>query len=202
MHLKFMKKKILILSFLISKAIIACECPELKSVSKDLTVNYDVIFFGKVDSIAPCSTQGKSFVYFTINELYKGTTLPHVKIDFDCSSACLMSFAKDEQWLMYITYKKFDLLTVNLCSHSRKYFNDATQDFYQIAAQRTFEEEKQFLKATLGIQSFTQKNDLAEQEAQRQRNEQPSGMNKLLLLFISFAAMAIVYFVTRNKNKK
>ena len=197
-----MKKKIAILLFLISKAIIACECPELKPVSKELTANYDVIFFGKVDSVAYCSTQGKSFVYFTIDELYKGTTLQHIKIDFDCSSACLMSFAKDEQWLMYTTYKKFDLLTVNLCSHSRKYFNDATQDFYQIAAQRSFEEEKQFLKTTLGIQSYSQKNDLAEQEAQMQRNEQPNGMNKLILLLISFITMAIVYFVTRNKNKK
>src|ERR1700739_2515548 len=115
-----MKKNIFILFLLFSKIIIACECPELKPVSKELIEKYDVVFFGKVDSVGSCSTQGQSFVYFSVNELYKGTTQQQVKIEFDCSSACLMSFAKDEQWLMYTTYKKFDFLTVNLCSHSRK----------------------------------------------------------------------------------
>jgi hypothetical protein len=34
------------------------------------------------------------------------------------------------------------------------------------------------------------------------RNEQPSGINKLILLAISFIVMAIVYYVTRKKNGK
>ena len=196
-----MKKNILFLFFLISKITIACECPPLKPVSEEICKNYDVIFSGKVDSVSACSTQGKSAAYFSVSELYKGSADQYVKVDFDCSSACMMSFSKGEEWIMYTTFQRFDLLVVNLCSHSRKFFTDASQDYYQLNAQRTFEAEKQFLKITLGIHSFTQKNELSQQEEIKSRNEQPSGVNKLWLLLISFTVMAIVYFVSRKKNK-
>ena len=198
-----MKKKcILFLFFLFSKIIFSCECPSLQPISKTLCTNYDVIFFGKVDSVSACMKEGIATAYFTIKELYKGNVEQEVKIDFDCSSACMMSFEKDDEWLVYSTYQRFDLMTVNLCGHSRKLVNDAAQDVYELTAQRTFEQEKQFLKLMLGVQSFVKKNPINRQQSDlKPHNDQPSGMNKLLLLLVSFLVMAIVYYVTRNKKR-
>lgn len=198
-----MKKYIPFLFFLLSEMTFACECPAIKPISNDSFKNYDVIFTGRVDSVSACLTDGNSTAYFFINELYKGAVQQHQKVDFDCSSECMMSFSKDEEWIIYATYQRFDLMTVKLCGHSRKLFTDVSQDYYQMAAQRTFEEEKQFLKTTLGTHSFIQNNEQSQQQDDaKSRNEQPSGINKLWLLLISFATMAIVYFVTKNKNKK
>ena len=168
-----------------------------------MSAKYNVIFFGKVDSVAPCKVNGIATAYFTIIELYKGTVEQHIKVDFDCSSACMMSFAKNEEWIMYTTYQRFNLLMVNFCEHSRKLVKDGTPDASGIAAGRTFTEEKEFLQTTLGIQNFIKANDLNKQQAEmRPHNDQPSAMNKLWLLVISFGAMVIVYVVSRNKNKK
>jgi hypothetical protein len=197
-----MKKNILFLFILFSKIILACECPTITPVSKELCNNYDVIFFGKVDSVSLCDVVSGATAYFTINELYKGAVQQKLKINFDCSSSCMMSFSKDEEWLIYATYQQFDVLNVILCSHSRKYFNEASQDYYQVQAQRTFEQEKQFLETTLGTQRYPQTNEINQQNGDIPHNEQPGGIYKLGLLLISFATMAIVYFVTRNKNRK
>ncbi len=197
-----MKKQILFLFFLISKFTFACECPPLQPVSKDLCNSYDVIFYGKVDSVSACGISGFATVYFSINELYKGNSEQKTKINFDCISACLMSFEKNEEWIIYASYKRFDELAIKLCEHSRKHFANEKDDFYQINSHRSFEQEKQFLNTTFGIQSFIHNNELNNQQADfKPHNDQPSGMNKLLLLFISFVAMALVYYVTRNKKK-
>ena len=196
-----MNKGIIILLLLFSKAVSACECPTTNPITKETCNHYDVIFSGKVDSVSVCRS-GIAKAYFTVNQLYKGTSQQHVEINFDCSSACLMSFESSQEWLMYTTYKKFDLLVVDLCGHSRKFFSDPSEDIYQLTAQRTFEGEKEFLKTTLGLQPLAQNNELVQQPGSMEpRNEQPSGNGKLILLFISFAVMAIVYFVTRKKNK-
>lgn len=197
-----MKKYIPFLFLLLSKITFACECPTFKPISNEQFKNYDVIFTGKVDSVSACLADGRSRAYFFISELYKGNVTKRLKVDFDCSSACMMSFSKEEEWLMYANYSRFDRLVINLCGHSRKFFSDPSQDYYQMAAERSFEEEKEFLKTTLGIHSFKSKNDLYQPEAElKSRNEQPDGINKLWLLLISGTTMAIVYFVARKKNK-
>ena len=198
-----MKKRITFLFFLLSKTIFACECPSINPISKDLFKSYDVIFSGKIDSVSACPDDGKSRAYFFIDELYKGNVLQHVEVNFDCSSECLMSFSKEEKWLMYATYQRFDMLVVSLCSHSRKSFYEASQDYYQMAAQRTFEEEKQFLKSSLGLHPFLPNNELSQQQKDfGSRNKQPSGGSIVFLLLISCAVMAIIYIILKNKNKK
>jgi hypothetical protein len=198
-----MKKAFLILLLIVTKAVSSCECPTLSPISKEACETYDVIFSGNIDSVSACGTEGQAIAYFTINELYKGTITQQLKVSFDCSSECLMSFAKGETWLMYATYKRFDFLTVTICGHSRKQFAVESEDFYAMAAQRTFEEEKQFLKTTLGTQEYMktivplqQLMDVSE------RNVQPSGTGKLVLLVISLAVMVAVYYLIRKKNDK
>ena len=196
-----MKKNILLFCLLFSKLSFSCQCPTLPPISIDLCKNYDVIFYGKVDSVSACPSDGISSAYFTINELYKGATEQHVKVDFDCSSECLMNFSKNDEWIMYASYQRFNLMTVNICGHSRKFFNDGTQDIYQLAAQRTFEQEKQFLQTAIGIQPFIKNNELNEQQTEmRPHNDQPSAINKLWLLLISFTAVVIIYYVSRKKK--
>ena len=123
--------------------------------------------------------------------------------NFDCASSCMMSFAKNEEWLIYANYQRFDVAMVKLCSQSRKQFKASEQDFYLAAAQRTFEQEKEFLKTELGIQPFikTEKWNNDQQEY-KPHNEQPSGMNKIYLLLVSFAVMILIYIITRKNKKK
>lgn len=199
-----MNKSTLIVLLLFSKTLFACECPTLQPISKELSSAYNAIFLGKVDSVSAANAKGICTAYFTINELYKGNIQQHVKVDFDALSECMMSFEVNEQWLMYCTYQMFDVLNVNICSHSRKLFDvtNGEQDFYQLASQRTFEEEKLFLHTTLSIQPFGGKNEMNQQQIDfRPHNDQPSATNKLLLLLSSFAVMLMVYFITRKKNK-
>jgi hypothetical protein len=196
-----MKKIITLLFLFVSAYSFACQCPVLAPVSKELAAGYDVVFSGKIDSVGACSTKGIATVYFTISELYKGTTEKHLNAAFDCASECLMSFAQGEEWLIYSKYEKFDLLKIDICGHSRKNFNDDAKDIYLIAAQRSFLQEKEFLKTTFGLQYFIEANDLNKQhEEVGPHNDQPSGMGKITLLLISFAVMGIVYFVTRKKK--
>ncbi len=193
-------KKILFIIILFSKTLFAYECPPLQSISKELTNNYNVIFWGKVDSVSSTNAKGKSNAYFTIKELYKGSVLQHVKVIFDENSDCMMSFEKNDEWLMYCTFQRFDELSVNICSHSRKLFKDPEDDFYQLEALRTFEEEKLFLKLIFKIHPFAKNNELNNKQIDfKPHNDQPSGINKLVLLLVSFGAMLIVYFVTRKK---
>lgn len=194
-------KKLLLSYFLLTACLsFACECPPLAPVSLTNAQGYDVLFYGSVDSVSACDPKGKAIAYFTITELYKGNVVKHVPLNFDCASECLMSFAKGEQWLVYAKYEKFDFLKVTLCDHSRKKFMDATQDIYQFAAGRTFEDEKLFLNKSFGLQQFIQENSLNKQQNELgPKNQQPTAWGKVILLFVSLTAMGLVYFFTRKK---
>ncbi|MBA3706773.1 MAG: hypothetical protein H0W84_13005, partial [Bacteroidetes bacterium] len=140
--------------------------------------------------------------YFTINELYKGSVEQHLKVDFDCSTACMMSFSKNDEWLIYAIFQRFDLITVSICEHSRKNFSDSSQDIYQLNSGRTFAQEKQFLNTALNIQPFAKNNELNSQQNELgPHNDQPSATNKLWLLLTSILVMAIVYYLTRYKKQ-
>lgn len=188
-----------LLVFLATNSAFACKCAPLPTVTKEACDGYNVIFSGHVDSVSACDDKGISIAYFAIDELYKGNVMQNIKVEFDCSTSCLMSFSKGESWLMYTNYAKFDLLTVSLCSHTRKFFAEESQDIYALSAQQTFEQEKQLLKKTLGIQPFK---EIVQPGDVTGRNTQPSGMSKLILIAVSFTAMAVVYFILKRKNGK
>lgn len=196
-----MKKIILFLFFITSfNPLFPCECPTFSPITKEATTNYDVIFFGYVDSVSACDKKGSAVTYFTVSELYKGRVQKNVAINFDCLSECLMSFEKGQEWLIYATYKKFDYLTVNICSHSRKRFVNEAEDFYIMAAQRTITKEQQFLKESLGMQSLPQEGGQPIVTDIGTHNEQPSAISKLVLLIISLLAMVVVYFIMKKKK--
>lgn len=200
---EILKKLFFFVSFIYMTTAIACDCNSLQPISKELAQVYDVIFEGKVDSVSACNAQGIAIAYFTIEKLYKGNTKQQIAIHFDCSSTCQMSFAKDDEWLIYGNYQRFDVLLVKLCEHSRKQAVAGVQDFYAVSAQRTFEQEKEFLKTTLGIQPFAQnENWNKNQEELKHRNEQPADTSKIYLLLVSFGVMGLIYLLTRKKKNK
>lgn len=197
-----MKKLIFLFLISLSGIAYACDCRPLEPISKELCKKYDLIFDAKVDSVAPCDTKGDGIVYFTITSLYKGSTEQHIAVSYDCKSDCMMTFAKGEEWIIYALYSRFNKAEVNICSHSRKKITDGTADYYAAASQRSFEQENEFLKTTLGIQLYAQHNDLNDQQKElAPHNEQPSAMGKIWLLGISLAAMLIVYFVSKKYSK-
>ncbi|HSH66789.1 MAG TPA: hypothetical protein VLB84_13585 [Bacteroidia bacterium] len=180
---KRMERYLLFILFFWLKGGIACECPPVKPISHELTKAYDVIFSGTVDSVSVCPSDGISSAYFTIYELYKGNVKQHQAVQFDCISSCMMSFEKNDSWIIYATYQRFDVVSVKLCSPSRKQFQSTEQDFYLATAKRSFDEERDFLRTDLGIQSFVTDEDWNKNQKEfRPHNEQPSGMNKIFLL--------------------
>ncbi len=185
---------------LLSHHALSCECSPLQPISKENSKAYNVIFFGKVDSVGVCGKDGISTAYFTIEELYKGAIGKQAHIDFDCGSACLMSFAKGEEWLIYASYPAFDKLTVSLCEHSRKHIDDVSKDYYAITSQRSFADEKHWLQTELGIQPFVVKIDLNEQQKTlKPHNDQPSGWKKIGLLVLSLLTMLVVLMISKRK---
>ncbi|HRG37416.1 MAG TPA: hypothetical protein PK289_02695 [Bacteroidia bacterium] len=196
--------KLVVFALLIfSTGAMACKCKTLASINKEEANQYDVIFYGKVDSVGACDEKGIAIAYFTIEELYKGNLKQHNQIHFDCASDCLMSFAKGEEWIIYGKYQRFDEIKVSLCDHNRRKAQAGEQDFYEAVAQRTFDQEKEFLKTELGTHSFIQdENWNKNQEELKPRNEQPSGMSKIVLLLVSFGVMIIIYIITRKKKNK
>ncbi len=179
----------------------ACECGTLAPLTKEKCKDYDVIFFGTVDSIGECNDKWSAVAYFTISDLYKGKVQKQVEINFDCNTECLMSLAANDEWIIYAKYIKFDFLQISICEHSRKKFNDDSQDFYLIDSKRTFVEELNFLKINLGLQTFVEPtivNSVVTDTARH--NTQPSSWGKVILLLVSVFVMVIVYFVTRKKK--
>jgi hypothetical protein len=200
-----MKRILFLVLNIISLISLSCECPPLEAVTKKSIDEYDVVFYGKVDSVVPCKTDGIGTVYFTVISLYKGSAQQHVSIDYDCVSSCMMSFSKNDEWIIYSMFQHFDLLTVNICGHSRKKITDGSMDYYQVASQRSFEEENSFLENTFGTHAFASHNQLNDAQKEMQpHNEQPGALNKLWLLLISLGVMVLIYFVTKKffKNDK
>src|ERR1043165_11962 len=196
------RNHVLIFFLFISRFTFACDCPPLAPFSKTAAEQYDVVFYGKVTAVNACDEKGRSTAYFLASELYKGNCEKEIRISFDCMSSCMMSFAKDEEWIIYAKYEKFDLLKADFCEHSRKKFPDDSQDIYLWNSRSGFDKEKEDLKALFGLQNFIASNDLQKQhDAMGPRNEQPSGYSKLILLLISISAMGIVFYVIKRKKK-
>jgi hypothetical protein len=64
-----------------------------------------------------------------------------------------------------------------------------------------FDEEAVQLKEMLGLQNFIVPNDINKlHEDMGARNEQPSGISKIILLLISLGVMGGIWFFTRKKK--
>lgn len=197
-----MKKSLLFTFFIFSHSLFACICEPLAPLSKESFKQYDVIFYGKVDSIS-FSRSKENIVHFSVIELYQGNSEEHVQLIYDGSSSCMMNFINNEEWIIYATYSNFDKLNVHLCSHSRKRFNDTSKDPYLAGAGKSFADELTLLRTELNTQQLIKRNDLIKTQSElKPHNDQPSNINKVILLIVSLLVMVLVYFISKFIKKK
>lgn len=197
-----MRKSLLFTFFIFNYSLFACICEPLPPLSKESFKQYDVIFYGKVDSIS-YSKSKENIVHFSVIELYQGNSEEQVPLIYDGSSSCMMNFINNEEWIIYATYSNFDKLNVHLCSHSRKKFSDTTKDPYTAASSRSFDDELALLRTQLQVQQLIKRNELIKTQSEfKPHNEQPSNINKVILLTISLLVMVAVYFISKFFKKK
>jgi hypothetical protein len=178
--------------FLFSANAFACKCDTLPFTLEGIE-RYELIFTGEVTAVSVCDKIATAT--FTVKELYKGKCFESVTVEFDCSSSCAMSFAPGETWIIFATYEKYGEPQVSLCSHSRRKFADAKDDFYFQLSGISFSEAEAFLKKNLGIQPFSVKKV---EEEQHHENIRPKGYESLWYLVAGFVVLFIFYFLGRK----
>ena len=194
-----MKRIILLVAFVLSFAAAdACECPPLQKFNKEIAASYDLIFLGTVDSVGEC-VGDKSSAYFVIEKLFKGEASKRFYVNFDCVTDCRMYFREGEKWLIYAEYAKFGDPRVDFCGRSRKYADDANEDFAIATHGMTFKEELDFIKTNFQEQKLSEKpraliqNDIPERELIH-----PDGKQTIILLAISLVGMLLLWFVIKK----
>ena len=179
---------------LIIRISFACDCPPIGKVSKEQFDLYEVIFEGRVDSVSQnCS-------WFEIITLNKGSSLQKVKLFFDDSTDCRMSFAKDEIWIIYSNYVKFSELAVNFCSRSRKKPRNGSADLFTVSNQNTYDEELTYLKQNLGVKPVKEER---EQDGFPERELiRPKGWTVIWLFIASLLFFIVFYFISKRIFRK
>lgn len=188
-----MKRFLLALFFLFSgSALFACECT-LGPVTEKSVEPFDFIFAGKVVAVSGCDETAK--VKFTVSELYRGKSYATTELEFDCSSDCQMSFAPDEEWLIYAHYTGYGQAKVEFCSYSRKKFANPADDFNTVTHQMDFATEQAWLKHKFGVQKL---NEYEIVEQQHHENLKPQGLSMLWVMLAGFGVLGLFYFIVRK----
>lgn len=179
---------------LLSSAAFACQCDSLKKMSKEESAQYELIFRGTVDSVSACKTS--AIAYFRVEELYKGYSPVRNTILFDCSSPCLMEFSKGQEWIIYSTVSARGVPEVKLCSHSRKRFAKAEEDYYTVNSGMTYDEEAALLKSELSLHTLLDRGEtIKDTSVYDHRNTQPSPYTKIVLLLVSAVVLVLLYYL-------
>jgi hypothetical protein len=179
--------------FLQVQAALACKCAEHKPFTKEQCQIYDVIFTGTLDSVSSCK-DGFATAYFRIESLYKGKSEKLISVRYDCESDCQLSLSKDEKWLIYSQYYKYNKLQMEFCGRSRKWMQGA-DDFYAALNHMSWEEENAFLQKELGKQPLIQK----EEPGLKERTLiQPSAYWKLGLVLISVPVLLLIFYFVKK----
>ena len=188
-----MKHKIYILTLLAlitnHSALFACQCP-FTNLSMEECNKYEIIFLGKILSAKPCENN-KSEAIFQISELYKGIAHATFKILFDCGTECSQNFNPGEQWIIYSKYKRVDNAQMDWCSRSRKYFKNEKEDFYLVQCGKTYAEELDFLRKTLGAHTVVTDAPKLTGEG----NILPNTTQMIIYLLCSLAGIVLFYFL-------
>jgi hypothetical protein len=169
-----------------------CNCT-LIPVSDNAIAPYELIFKGKVLSVSGCDKTAN--VTFEIQELYVGKSFATVEIAYDCSSACKMTFAPGETWLVYATYESYGKAKTEYCSHTRMLYPDDENDMNTIGHGMTFDEEIAWLKKKFGVQEL---NDESMAVDMHHKNIIPKGYTVLWYLGIGLVVVVAAYFVGRR----
>ncbi|MEI8136484.1 MAG: hypothetical protein WCH21_04070 [Bacteroidota bacterium] len=196
MRFNFSKIFLFISVLLFSKGRIqACQCP-LTELGRPECDKYEIIFKGKILSVAPCDNKFGVAV-FEVEELYKGNATEQFKVLFECGGKCAQQFSEGEEWIIYSKYKQIDKALMDWCSRSRKLFNNPKEDFYTSTYGNDYINELKFLRQNLGLHRLRKEVSNAAEE----RNLIPTKLQTIIMLFISLAAIFVFYWAFKKYFK-
>jgi len=172
-----------------SGSLFACQCPvsilSLKECDK-----YEVIFKGKVLSVITCDSKPGEAL-FEVEELYKGNAEQKFKVLFDCNDDCFYEFRPGEEWIIYSRYKQVNTASMDFCSRSRRFFNQANEDYYTSTNGNDYEDELNFLREKLGLHRLVE----TKQHQDYSRNNLPNSTQFVIILLVSIAGLLGFYFI-------
>jgi len=181
-------------------AFAVCECQTAGKVTKPIAEAYDLIFLGRVDSVSAC-VEGKATVWFNVTIVYKGAALERMPLAYLCSSECKPNFMRGQEWLMYAQYERYGEARVDVCSRSRRRFDNVVLDMYLASSGTTFDEEKNFIEKEYGRHN-PMKEQHGLQPIPERHNQIPKGWTPVWLILISAAALGLGYWLTKKFWKK
>jgi hypothetical protein len=176
-----------------------CNCNEKENAFSEAYVNANqLIFRGKTLRVSKGSDYNK--VTFSVGSLFKGTAAKQTEVYIDSKNACALKFNPGEDWLIYAAYKRAKPV-VPYCSRSRKNVINTNKniDLMYIKSDITVDDETDKLTELCGLKAFT--NPVSENE-NAHNNTIPTGLQQILMILLSAAGFAAIYFVLNKLWKK
>jgi hypothetical protein len=177
------------LGVLTSEAQTACECPVTVLTKKECS-KYEIIFRGKVLSVAPCKNK-PGVAVFEVQDLYKGSLTKNFKVLFSCEDPCARPFQEDEEWIIYTRYKQIDNAMIDWCSRSRKFIKLQAEDYYLVTHGISYDDEIKFLQDSLGLHRLMKE----QANASQHRNLLPTTNQSILILVVSILFILAFYYL-------
>lgn len=190
----------LFLLFAFAQTSLSCECKGVAPLTIVECRKFESITKCKIDSVKTCSGD-KSLVYVHVLEMYKGALEKNLVFSYDCSSSCMMSFAKDEIWLFYAKKANQNNYELNLCDRNRKFISNAKEDYYTVNTGLSFDAEIAYLKKNIGFKILQEENRKNNIDITQRENDETSGVNKLIMLAVSLLLFLAMYYVVNKKLK-
>lgn len=167
----------------------ACQCP-VTVLSKSECNKYEIIFRGKVLSVAPCKNK-PGVAVFEVNDLFKGNLTKTFKILFSCDDPCARPFQEGEEWIIYSRFKQIDNAMIDWCSRSRKFIKLETEDYYLVTHGISYDDEIKFLQDSLGLHRIMKE----QLNASQQRNLIPTTNESIMILVASILFIFLFYYL-------
>lgn len=180
---------IILLFLLFVKTSTACQCP-LTRLGKAECNKYEIIFRGKVISVAPCDHK-PGVAMFEIQDLYKGNLTKTFKVIFNCDDECASKFNVGEEWIIYTRFKQIDNAFMDWCSRSRRFIKNQKEDFYAVTYGNSYDDEVKFLQDSLGLHRTMREQVTASQH----RNQLPTPNESIVILICSILAILLFYYL-------
>ncbi len=166
----------------------ACQCP-VTVFSKAECNKYEVIFRGKVLSVAACDNK-PGVAVFEVQDLYKGSLTSKFTMLFNCNDECASPFQTGEEWIIYTRYKQLNNGFMDWCSRSRKFIGNEKEDYYISTSGCSYDSEVKYLQDSLGLHRLMKEQPTAAQH----RNQLPSTNQSIIILLCSIGFIIAFYY--------
>lgn len=187
-----------IIFFSFAKIGYSCDCPPLTNLSVENVKQYNLIFKGCADSIS--FKNNSATAWFTIVELYKGSSHKQIEIQIEYLADCQFKIEKGDEWIIYANYKNFGNATVSPCGRSRKYFSAIEDDYFTVINRLSYEDELAFLKNNLGVHPFIQ-TESTDAPLLHREIIHPSNTQVLIWLLFSLIGFLLIYYLFKKYVK-